>query len=334
MRPAFFYATGTSYLINVLETGFSVDMALRIGSGGVAPGNYSYATIDGLNGQAAVWDLTPPNDPFPALLNPDKWEAVKIPYPAVAFPMGASINYGISQTISHINRLPRGRPFALGGMSQGAAVMSGVYNELRYGSLTSRLSDFLGATVFGNPRRQQNWRGPIGGAWSGAWDVPASYSGGHGSFPASGPWARLSNCGDEWVDFVMPDDIFAATGDSDIGTHWVEGNNGFLDLGVDDILAYFANGMAQQIINAVGAAFNLAGTVNNFLDAVGKPVEIGGAGHTAYAFLPPVDVETTKTSYQLALEHLDSLADEWATAPVALASTATGWSTTLLPPTV
>ena len=301
-------------------------------SGDSDPSQLGYASISGIDGNSAPWDLSPENDPFPSMLNPDKWESRRIAYPALAYPMGASIDYGIAETISQIRSLPPGRPFALGGYSQGAAVMAGVYNELRYGTLTSRLSDFLGAVMFGNPRRQQNHRGIVGGTWSGSWDVPGSTVDGHGSFPATGPWARLQNCGDEWIEFTAPTDMFSSVGGSATGINWTSANAGFLNLTPEAILAYFTSGMLAGVLAATQAAFAQA-TENTFLDAVGKLVHVGGGGHTEYPFLPPVDDPYGgATSYQIALAYLDVLADAWATAPIALPSNAAGWSTTLLAP--
>lgn len=45
-------------------------------------------------------------------------------------------------------------PFALVGMSYGASIMSEVYDEIRSGSLTARRSDFMGAAMCANPKRE------------------------------------------------------------------------------------------------------------------------------------------------------------------------------------
>lgn len=332
-RVAFFYATGTSYLVNVLEIGFSIDVGLQIRIGDlISPSNRDTATVAGLDGRTAVWDCMPANDPFPYLLDPERWDATRIKYPASMIGIGASIDYGVSQTLAHIRALKPGTPFCLGGYSQGAAVMSGVYNELRYGSLTSRNSDFLGGVMFGNPRRQVNYRGPVGGTWSGAWDVAGSSTGGHGSFPVGGPYGRLSACDSRWVEFTHTDDIFSSTGDSSVGTNWTAANDVLTGLDRSGIISYFMGGMTFSILGAVNAALAKAGD-NTFTDAAGKTIKVGGSGHTAYPFIPPVgNPDGGLTSYQIALKFLESKAAAWATAPVGIPETAKGWSTTLIPP--
>jgi hypothetical protein len=329
----FFYANGTNFLFNIMEIGFSVDIRGRVSFGGGGEDAFTFASVPGLEGKTAAWDGLPANDPFPSLLDSKLFDVSRIRYPAASFPMGASITAGIEETIDQINALPPGKPFCLGGYSQGAAVMSGVYNELRYGSLTSKLPQFLGAVMFGNPRRQQNHRGIVGGDWSGGWDIPDSNYDGRGSFPATGPFARLQNCGDEWVEFTNPGDIFSSTGSSATGINWTTANNTFLDLNLGSIVNYFATGLIGSILAAVELAFSIAGIENVFIDAEGKEVSIAGSGHTAYPFVPPPDDPFNgATSYQIALAYLEALAYGWVTAPVAVNPRTAGWSTTLLPP--
>lgn len=333
LKARFFYAHGTAYLINVLEIGLTIPLPMfTTNPGGVGADEFTTATVSGLNGQTVQWDGSPADDPFPGLLDPNKWEVTKVRYPASGLAMSQSIDYGIDQVIAEVNKMPRDQPWAVGGYSQGGAVAAGVYNEVRYGSLSSRASSFLGGVCFGSPRRQQDWRGPVGGTWSGAWDVEDSTVGGRGSFPDAGPWARLSNCGDEWVEFTAPGDIFSSTGSSTFGQLWVDANNAFLTIGSGGLVQFFSS-LAGGIADAVQAALAQAGQVNSFIDAAGKLFQIAGSGHTAYAFEPPVGL-TGATSFQLALEHLEGLADQWAVAPIALPPSSAGWSTRLLPPPV
>lgn len=326
-KVAFFYANGTSYLINVLDFGITIPMP-AIG-GGVSE-NAGTATIAGLRGRTATWDLAPQNDCFPALLDPDKFTVTRIRYPADSWPMSASIDYGVAETIARINALPAGQPFALGGYSQGAAVMSGVYNEIRYGSLTSRASSFLGAINFGNPRRQLNHLGLVGGTNSGSWDSPGSVSGGKGAFPATGPYARLQNCEDKWCEFSSPRDIFSAVGSTTEGNSWSTLVSQFITLNAGGLINFFLTGGANQLGN-VAAVMGL----NTFTDALGVLRDVGGGGHTEYPFIPQEgNPFGGLTSYQVALAYLEILADEWATAPVVLNPSTAGWSTTLLPPAI
>jgi hypothetical protein len=368
-KVSFFYANGTAYLVNLIELGFSVNNAgiVRIGNKVVSPvASKGYATVAGLNGRTATWDGGPENDPFPFLLDPDVWDAVKISYPAAALGIGPSIDYGVDQTVKAIRALPPGTPFALGGYSQGAAVMSGVYNQIKVstGALYSRRNEFLGGVMFGNPRRQINHRGEIGGTWSGYWDDPnkgtanAATSGGHGSFPATGPYARLSGADPtKWIEFTAPDDIFSSVGDTADGQAWSTGNDFILGKSRPQIAGQFLTqalagilGMSNTTWTAVNKAFSLGGVENFFLDAVGQIFTMSGAGHVTYPILgPPTSTGTFTTNstvkdgktyltpvgdscYQIALRWLEGKATAWATAPVVLGTNSTGWSTTLVPP--
>lgn len=368
-KVSFFYANGTAYLINLVELGFSINNAgiVRIGDKVLNPvTSKGLATVAGLNSRTATWNGEPPNDPFPFLLNPDVWAATKINYPASALGIGASVDYGITKTIDAIKALKKGTPFALGGYSQGAAVMSGVYNQIKSssGSLYSRRNEFLGGVMFGNPRRQTNFRGEIGGTWSGYWDDPnkgtasAAVSGGHGSFPASGPYARLTGSDPtKWIEFTAPNDVFSSVGDTATGQAWMNANDWLLGKAKPDIAGQFLTsalagllGLTSPNWTAVTKAFALSGADNYFLDAANNTFTIGGAGHTSYPFLgAPSNTgvfSTTSTSkngktylkptgdscYQLALKWLEGKATSWATAPIAISAKSTGWSTTLVPP--
>lgn len=335
MKVKCFYAHGTAWAFHWVEIGLRVDQSFgNVYVGAQQPSSKTASTVLGLNGRSAQWDLAPHNDPFAALLDPDKFEAVRIPYPAAMFPMNASINAGVQTVIDGINALPAGQPFVLGGYSQGAAVMSTVYNEIRYGSLTSRASMFLGGVMFGNPRRQINHRGAVGGSWSGLWYDELATTGGRGSFPATGDYALLTNCDDEWVEFAYPGDVFTCNGTATVGQNWSAANGVATSLDVGDIITYVTTGAAPGIVDAINQAFTKGGEVLTTTDGSGAEVNVTGSGHVAYPFLPPYGVATTDSCYQVALRFLDGLADDWATAPVLRPPSDAGWSTTLLPPAV
>lgn len=320
-KVKFFYCTGTSYMFSLLETGYNLSLA---------PPSDAVVYVKGLRDEVYPWPEGIPNDPFPNMLDKSIWEPKKISYAAASFNllnqttgtilggMGSSITDGVIKVSNQIKQMTPGQPFAVGGTSQGAAVMSSIYNELRYGSLTSYYPGFLGGVCFGNPRRQVNFRGEIGGTWSGAWDVPGSTTGGHGSFPTTGDYARLTNSeGTEWLEFAYPDDIFTSTGDSTTGTLWTQGNDTLLDLNYSD----FFGKLAGEIINAIlilpgllipaemtaaiNTAFNLGGGLNYIVDALGNLVTMPGAGHVLQSALPPPNtdgtipaIERTETVYE------------------------------------
>ena len=337
-KVAFLYTIGTTYL--------TAQMAKAADLAPIGPASGNYALVAGLNGITAPWGGGPPADPFPSLLDPNIFDAKKVFYPAAGLGMGASIDAGVQNVINEINNLPIGQKFCLGGYSQGAAVMSEVYNELRAGSLTSRNSDMIGACMFGNPRRQLNYRGSVGGTWSGAWNVPGSTTGGHGSFPDDGPYARLSSCeASRWIEFAAPDDIFTSvsttTGtliEQNLGIDWVAGNDIFLGSAtLLDWAGYLIASGAIAISSAI--AIGIGNTAQTMTDAAGTVFDwLGGNGHTTYPFVPPVgNPDGDSTAYQIALKFLTAKANEYSVAPIVLPSapsniTAAGWSTTLVPP--
>ncbi len=371
----FFYCTGTSYTWSMLENGFREALNGVRYRGDIAENPITapkIAYVAGLNGKVAPWTGEVHNDPFPFLLDTAVWNPIRVAYAATSFNvlspttgtliggMGSSINDGVNKVMAQINAMPPGTPFAVGGYSQGAAVMSTIYNELRTGSLTSRKPSFLGGVMFGNPRRQINHRGEIGGSWSGAWDVPGSNSGGHGSFPASGPYGRLTGCvNTEWIEFTAPNDIISSTGDSTTGVNWTQGNDVLINLAASQYFGQLASqalaslvGITGPMLTAITQAFNVGNAINYLVDAVNNIGKQPGAGHVLYPALPPPasngTIPTTSvlgadginylkpngdTCYQLALAWLEGKAQSYARAPILLPSTGSvGWSTTLVPP--
>lgn len=330
-KVAFFYCVGTSYL--TAQMAKAADLVPKL------PGSGNAALVAGLNGVTQLWGGGPPADPFPSLLDPNIFDTKKVFYPASTIGMGPSIDAGIQNVINEINNLPSGQKFCLGGYSQGAAVMSGVYNELRTGSLTARNGDMIGAVMFGNPRRQVNYRGSVGGTWSGAFDVPNSNTGGHGSFPATGAYARLSGCeAARWIEFAAPNDIFTSVGDSSLGQNWVAGNDIFLgDVTPQEWAQYLLTSVAIALDSV--QAITLGNVAQTLTDAAGTVFNwLGGNGHVVYPFVPPPgNPDGNLTAYQIALKFLTAKANEYVTAPILLPSTPTsttgaGWSTTLVAP--
>jgi hypothetical protein len=312
-KTVFLYCTGTSHVFsmfwNTVQQSISQKWYFYWGDKIINPSLEPVTGyVTGLNGQNYPWDGEVFNDPFPTMLDSKVWDARRVRYAAsnitflsgggtIVGGMGASINDGVSKVVAQINALPQGQPFALGGYSQGAAVMSEVYNQIRSGSLTSRARSFLGGVMFGNPRRQVNHRGEIGGTWSGAWDVPGSNFGGHGCFPATGQWARLSGCDPlKWIEFTAPDDIISSTGDTPKGTNWSRGSDALLgllsseygdDILFQGLLQFVFPAFKGDIVSAVGEAATVGSAVNYFMDALGGVAAMPGAGHVIYPALPP-----------------------------------------------
>lgn len=365
-KPIFYYATGTAFMPALVQQGINfVVEYFPIG----ASDDIFY--VPGLDGKIAPFTGGITNDPFPVLLKSDLWDTIKVPYPASAFPMDQSIKTGVDWIVNEITtKLPKGAPWGVGGQSQGAAVASYIYREIGIGG---RLYDwrqgFLTGCCFGNPMRQVNYTNPWS-SYSGAFDVPGSTSGGHGSFPAS---YRLTNCNqNNWIEFTNPAEVITGVGDSPAGVWWQAANGAFL---LQTIITPGAPGSflfnALELLLGVGvsvassllsAAFNQFfpsftqfNSIPNFFevlqravdpgfpgyfgpgpvtDAIGQTVQLPGGGHTAYAALPPYGYSGTETAYQLAIKHLNSLALQFATSPSVLPPTSStaGWSTSLIPP--
>jgi hypothetical protein len=277
-KPLFLYATGTAFFTEILDVQ-------------VMPVAGPWSVLNPAGGRKVYWSGEVTDDPFWRLLDERKWDARKVNYPAAIWPMGVSMEEGKTLTINHILSVPAGTPFMLGGYSQGAAVMSKVYQELKPGgSINSRWPDFKGAVLFGNPMRQQDFTAP-GVTWSGAWDVPGSTTGGAGAFPN-----RLSGCDyGLWREYVNHDEIIGATGFSTNGVGWRTAV-GWVS-GEADPKTSFASIFNTEWLNGIQAA-----------------MAIGGDGHMAYPDRTPLGAGHTpvgtKTSYELALEFINDVYDD------------------------
>lgn len=280
-KPVFLYATGTAFLFQVLDMNI-----LPFPTG---------ATVINANGKKYFMDFIT-NDPFWLMLDNQVWDARKVQYPAAAWPMGVSIDNGVNLVKAAINSLPSGTPFCLGGYSQGAAVMSKVYDALRNGDMTSRASSFKGAVLFGNPMRQQDFTAP-GVTWSGCADIPGSTTGGSGCFPT-----RLSNCEyGKWNEYVNYNEIIAAVSSTGTGA-------GFRSLvgwltGMSDPITAIQGALTQDWLGGL----NMARLIDNW-------------GHVRYPISPPLTSFTasvgTKTSYELALDFLATVATDVNASPI------------------
>ncbi|MCV7174945.1 autotransporter outer membrane beta-barrel domain-containing protein [Mycolicibacterium sphagni] len=289
-KPTLFYATGTSYVLDLFGVGFGA-----IGSGPV--------DVPDLHGGTITWDGQVHNDVFTQLLDPDVWNVQTIEFADAAFPMNLSTLQGVINTIAAINATPG--PFALGGYSQGAMVMSMVLNEIRYGCLTHRQGDFLGGVTFGNPFREIDHTWP-GDTWSGSWDVPASTTLGHGCF---GEVYRLTDTPDNWWDFANENEIITAVGDSDAGAgeqFFVGALTGLYD--GSDFTEFLGNNFKKLGYDTLDA-------VQDILNELTAVAGSGGGGHVLYPTTPPPgDPESGQTSYQIAATYLNGLGSDWLTA--------------------
>lgn len=347
----FFYCQGTSWPFN-----FLFDLGYRDApflSGG-PPSTYS-RVIKGLNGTTVRWNCSPPDDPFPYMLDQSIFQSVRMRYPASMFPIAQSVVSGVSRVTAAIKEIPSGVPFGLGGYSQGALVMTLTARKGLLPGTTGELepwrNQFMAGIMFGNPCRATNHRGEIGGTYSGGYDVPNSTSGGHGIMPLTGPFARLSSAPAHWIEFAQKDDVVTSVGDSALGTgisaiaDAVFGLTGSAFVGFD-LLGFIAN--LGNLLPAACKLIEVAGQNLTHIDATGTYFsDLGGNGHTAYALMPPTGNDGQNdlsgfggmTSFQLGLQYLTDKAGQYGASPSVLpasgggnAAAATGWSTKLTAP--
>lgn len=320
--PIFYYANGTNFLFN--SGGITIPMPDQGDPVGV--------NIKGLGGQIIYWDGWIPNDPFPLLLSPELWQYKRVPYPAQALFGGPSIEQGVDWVINDIKSRDPGTLFALGGYSQGAAVMSRVYNECRQGRLSDRRVDLRAMVTFGNPMRETNHTYPGSSGYSGAADLAGSTRNGHGIFPALedipfnnvfgaeryvARFARLRNTEDLVWDFTYPAEAVSGIGDTDVGKfmQFVSGQGltlvPILGAALAIGLADAANKLVAQVIP--GALQDAVTKVTKVVDALTGQVQIrGGGGHIMYPFYPPPNSDGSipssgDTSYQIAARYLNAV---------------------------
>ena len=322
--PIFYYAQGTSWFwnwagitINLTVTGINL-FGLQIGAS--PPANLG--NIKGLDGQTFAWTG---QDPFRKLLNPALWQTKHIDYPASTIFMGPSIVNGVEQIVADIKLQPVGTPVALGGYSQGAAVMSCVYNEFRNGRLRDRRNDLRAVVTFGNPMREAGHTYPGSSGYSGACDINNDTRNGHGTFPAIQEipvvnpfvrqFARLQGTEEFFWDFTMPNEVISGVGDSPNGKYLI--NYTLQGLTQVPILALPLISQASALWNTFGKApFGVPQDSNYFVrlvDAItGEILHMPGGGHVMYPFYPPPNSdgsipETGDTCYQLAAKYINSI---------------------------
>lgn len=327
--PVFYYATGTSYLFNHLgwTVGQQLDVTVNVFGTDISFGNVPVDNpiwVEGVDNDFYYWDGFIPNDPFPKLLSPDLWQYKYVPYPASTVFMGPSIEIGVDWVIDQIEQTPIGTPFALGGYSQGAAVMSRIYNECRNGRLRDRRADLRAIVAYGNPMRGPNHFFPGSSGYSGACDIPGSATGGGGTFPVLSTlnilfdsyirrFAQLQETESLFWNFTMPNEVISGVGGSDDGLLMRQFATDGLRL-----IPIAALGTLAKVMNELWNQFGVAPlgvpAVDNQV-AVTDPktgalsVRSGG-GHIMYPFFPPPNADGSiptsgDTCYQLAAKYLN-----------------------------
>ena len=347
-KPIFYYAQGTSWLWNwfgfkagsqggggtvEIADGVFVPDVYVLGNVPIFGQPYIPAThIKALDGQYVFWEGGIVNDPFPYLLDSDLWHWKRVPYPASAAFMGPSIEAGVNWVVNDILSQPAGTSFALGGYSQGAAVMSRVYNEFRQGRLAARREGLRAVVTFGNPMREQGHTYP-GGQYSGACDIPGDTSAGHGMFPQISDvddvfswyvnrFARLQNTEEMVWDFTMPNELISGVGDSPDGQVMQRfATNGLrliplaalfdIERVMGELWTQYGKAPAgvPQGTDPDGIGYQQVKVVNPVTGEVGYQP---GGGHIMYPFFPPPNAdgsipESGLTCYQLAAQYLNTV---------------------------
>jgi hypothetical protein len=90
-------------------------------------------------------------------------EVISVTYPGAMFPMEDSVNVGVEHLIEMINQTPG--KFILMGVSQGALVISNVYDQIRNGVLQHRNDDLVMGWAADNLRREKNRSFPGAPGW-------------------------------------------------------------------------------------------------------------------------------------------------------------------------
>jgi hypothetical protein len=256
----------------------------------IAPGLRTPLGVPG----TPLWDAL--NNPFLDTEVVNAYNCQTVDYPASLFDAGYSYETGVANTIDAINATSG--PFVLAGASQGAAIISAVYNEIRYGSLTNRRDDLLAGVTFGNPCREG------GHTFPGCLDP-----GGHG---IRAPQWRLSHTEVSWWDFAAPGDIICTNGNDFIGELataifeyvWSQGLDGMtLPDEYAAAMSALTAAVNEAIAEAKSAPFTLISqTFNGVIEAL-----TWGIPHDSYPTYKPLPLNSA-TTIELASNYLVQIA--------------------------
>jgi hypothetical protein len=243
-------------------------------------------------------------------LNPALVTYVNVPYANAFIPMSASVNQGTAELTNLINNTPG--KFVMWAWSQGGIVASNVYDEIRTGSLSSRNSDFLGAAIFGNPRRQHSHTFPL-----------CPDPGGAGVEAAN----LLTNSETRWFDFANPGDLCTCT-----DTTTIQGQAAVALLSVllfqqfdptadQALFTSFLSAPLYTVVESIIGFGEWWYSIGLGLTSIG--INLGTpAPHLLYGQTTPLAPADTRTCAVIAVDYMHSLALGWnacTVAPVAVA---------------
>lgn len=230
------------------------------------------------------------------MLNPNvwTWQAVGN-YSATAFPMNKSIKEGEDELVRLITQVHPDRTFALMGYSQGAIVISNVYDRIRNGDLQKYRSQLIAGVAIGNPRREEHHTVPGG-----------VDPGGHGIVTPN-----LVDTDDFWWEFAAGknmvnspgQDLYATTGYNGDATS-VKDMEAIWRIVDEGSITSFGN-LLDQVLSILGnPILGSISAITAAIDALDFFVVKGIRPHTSYQFTQPVKGDG-RDCWRMALDYLN-----------------------------
>lgn len=244
-------------------------------AGPVDPGQYPVQVAQALTNP---WEKIA-ND-WGGLATVPRWSWVAVDYPAAVYPMGKSVDVGITNLVAAI-KATTGK-FAFAGYSQGALVTSTVWRDhILTGELHDRVGDIVAAVNWGNPMRcptipangnfYAGWAPQKGGGISGTNDLTAAQT------PA---W---------WYDFADDNDLYT---DSPVGTAAGSDEELIYNMIVTESFGGTLVGLIKLIESAVVQFLNPISEVIGIATAIYNSLRFlfagPGAGHYTYDIGPAI----------------------------------------------
>ena len=280
-RPAMFFLIGTVHLSPDIKIPIPVDPG--------NPGTY----------QRFMWNAT--HNPFELTEVNDWYELITIDYPACTFEAGYSHNVGRTNLRAAINARPG--PFVLAGVSQGAGVISHVYNDLRTGDMQDRRADLIRGLAIGNPWRQAGRSLPFPNAIN---------PDGHGMSAT-----RLTGTEELWWECAANGDIVCTNGDDPFSLlvqavyEWTYANyTGSADALWSAAQAFFTGVSPNELMDAINTWLRVFTNLNGQTNP-----------HLAYMDFKPV-VGDNRTAIEIATADLIMLAKSMGVGP---SEASVGW---------
>ncbi len=253
-------------------------------------------TVIEVGGTYQLWDPTPESPPtadpssgwFNFYIGPNSPHADLFNYQVIAYP-GTIVQMQLSVDIAeaHIRTVLAETPgkFALIGTSQGGIVCSNIYDALRTGDLQDRRADFVGAFMYGNPRRQRD----------------LVFPGCPNPMPGSGGLdlrRLLTDCEGFWWEFARPGDLICIATDDDMLLGDICFNFVLHDYtGCGSLFELFFH---PQALNVIGGVLKIVNTIWLGMQGIG--------GHSYSDSWLPLAPDDTRGAVTIAVDRLIELA--------------------------